>query len=134
MSKARTWLARIEERTLRIGFGIKCASEGEIGLPEPLAFQPALNGGEPVPLGPFGFNQLFRLNHSQRIADLRWVVNFGAFGDKFLRLRVQALFQRFVLGNPLLCRILPHVVGDFHRAELRAAHGTEMRQLGAFGR
>ncbi|PYJ99026.1 MAG: hypothetical protein DME21_11345 [Verrucomicrobia bacterium] len=63
MSKARTRCFRIEERTLRIGFGIKGASEGEIGLPQFLAFQPAFNGREPIPFSPLFSNQFFRLNH-----------------------------------------------------------------------
>jgi hypothetical protein len=40
-------------------------------LPEFLAFQPALHGREPVPLGPFVGNQLFRLNHGKIITELR---------------------------------------------------------------
>ncbi|PYJ84425.1 MAG: hypothetical protein DME22_12905 [Verrucomicrobia bacterium] len=63
MSKARTRRFRIKERTLRIGFGIKRASEGEIGLPEFLAFQPTFNGREPIPFSPLFSNQFFRLNH-----------------------------------------------------------------------
>src|SRR5580658_1712342 len=66
MSRARTRRARIEERTLRIGFGIKRASEGEIGLPELLAFQPALRRRKPKPFGPFLSNQFFRLNHGRK--------------------------------------------------------------------
>jgi hypothetical protein len=65
MRRARTRCARIEERTLSIGFGIKRTSEGEIGLPELFAFLPALNGGEPIPLGPLGSHQLFGLNHEK---------------------------------------------------------------------
>jgi hypothetical protein len=55
---------RIEERTLRIGFGIKRASKGEIGMLEFFALQPALNRCEPVPFGPLTTNQFFRLNHA----------------------------------------------------------------------
>ena len=75
MSRARTRYARIEERTLRIGFGIKRAPEREIGLPELLAFQPALNGREPIPLGPFAANQFFRLNHGKAITGSHLGVN-----------------------------------------------------------
>jgi hypothetical protein len=78
MSRARTRRARIEERTLRIGFGIKRASQREIGLPELLAFQPALHRRKPIPFGPFLSNQLFRLNHGLTIEPTR------ADGDIFL--------------------------------------------------
>jgi len=63
MSRARTRCARIEERTLRIGFGIKRASERQIGLPQLLALQPALHGGEPIPLDPLVFDEVLGLNH-----------------------------------------------------------------------
>jgi len=62
MSSARTRCARIEERTLRIGFGIKRTSQREVGLPELLALQPALCGREATPLGPFVAHQVFRLD------------------------------------------------------------------------
>ena len=65
----RAILFGVEERTLRIGFGIKGASEREVGLPELLAFQPALHGREPIPLGPFVANQLLRLNHGKQITE-----------------------------------------------------------------
>jgi len=38
-------------------------------LPEFLAFQPALHGREPIPLGPFVANQLLRLNHGKQITE-----------------------------------------------------------------
>src|SRR5438552_11976899 len=79
MSKTRTRCARIEERTLRIGFRIKRSSQRQIGLPEFLAFQPALDGCEPVPFGPLGFNQLFRLNHRELIADLNPCVKTSSY-------------------------------------------------------
>ncbi|MSU60922.1 MAG: hypothetical protein EXS31_00775 [Pedosphaera sp.] len=44
-------------------------------MPELLAFQPALDGREPIPLGPLAFYQLFRLNHVKRITDLSLDVN-----------------------------------------------------------
>ena len=63
MSRARTRCARIEERTLRIGFGINKTSEGEVSLPELSAFSTAWCGCEPLPFGPLTANQLLRLNH-----------------------------------------------------------------------
>jgi hypothetical protein len=60
---------------LRIGFGIKRASKGEISLPEFLAFQPALSGREPIPLGPFRAYQFFQINHKNSIAGLASPVN-----------------------------------------------------------
>src|ERR1043166_6799790 len=56
-------LLRMEERTLRIGFGIKGSSQREIGLPQLLGFQPPLNRCQPIPFGQFISNQVFRLNH-----------------------------------------------------------------------
>jgi len=50
---------------LRIGFGIKRASKREISLPEFLAFQPALNGREPIPFSPFRTYQFFQINHKE---------------------------------------------------------------------
>ena len=68
MSSACTWCLRIVERTLRIGFGIKGASEVEIGLPKPLAFQPPLGGREAIPLRPLVADQFFGLNHGKNLA------------------------------------------------------------------
>ena len=44
-------------------FGIKGASQCEIGLPELPGFQPSLNRGQPIPLGQFVSHQSFQLNH-----------------------------------------------------------------------
>src|SRR5665213_114003 len=101
MSRARTRCARIEERTLRIGFGIKRASQREVGLPEFLAFQPALDGREPIPFGPFACNQLFRLNHAKWITDLSFRVNLISFFGKLPRLFFHPLLQRLFLGDAL---------------------------------
>lgn len=68
ISKHWTWCFWIEERTLRIGFGIKGASKCKIGLPETRGLRPALGRGEPVPLGPFLTHQLLRANHIQMVA------------------------------------------------------------------
>ena len=43
-----------------------------------------------------------------------------------------ALFQRLLFRDALLRCILPHALGDFHRAEVRAAHGAKVRGLCAF--
>ena len=64
MSRARTRCTRIEERTLRIGFGIKRSSERQIGLPQLLALEPTLRWREPIPLDPFVFDELLRPNHT----------------------------------------------------------------------
>ena len=59
MSRARTRFCAIEERTLRIGFGIKRASEGEVGRPQLCALGEALSRGQAVPVGPFRSGQRF---------------------------------------------------------------------------
>src|SRR6266540_4511706 len=38
-----------------------------------------------------------------------------------------------LVADPVGLRVLPHVLGDLHRAEVRAAHGAEVRELGALG-
>src|SRR5437867_910616 len=103
MSRARTRRARIEERTLSIGFGIKRASQGEIGLPELLALQPALDRRERIPLGPFLTDQVFRLDHAKLITAARLCVNLGAlftFPPEEIRQSGQAKANRLQIGGP----------------------------------
>src|SRR5215813_14833843 len=52
MSRARTRCARIEERTLSIGLGIKRASEREEGGPEFGVLAPSFGGCQAIPIGP----------------------------------------------------------------------------------
>jgi hypothetical protein len=64
MSRTRTRCTRLEERTSRIGFGIKRSSERQIDLPQLLALPPTLRWREPIPLDPFVFDELLRSNHT----------------------------------------------------------------------
>src|SRR5947199_10227007 len=91
MSRARTLCSRIEERTLSIGFGIKRASEREIGLPELLALQPALNRCEPIPLGPLTAHQFFGLNHAKAIAGSRLGVKLFCELDESFNLLIETV-------------------------------------------
>src|SRR5213593_2590463 len=38
-----------------------------------------------------------------------------------------------LVADPVGPGVLPHVLGDLHRAEVRAAHGAEVGELGALG-
>ena len=42
------------------------------------------------------------------------------------------LFQRFFLGDALLCRVFPHVLRYLHAAKVWPAHGTEVSRLRSF--
>src|SRR5690606_7575319 len=57
---------------------------------------------------------------------LRLPVNLGALLSELLGHFLHALF-RFLLRG-----VVAYLAGDFHGAELRAAHGTEVRDLVAF--
>ena len=60
MSRHRTRCAAIEERTLSIGFGIKRASQGKIGLPKYRALLPALDWREQIPFCPLFSHKFLR--------------------------------------------------------------------------
>jgi hypothetical protein len=45
---------------------------------------------------------------------------------------LQPRFESFRFGKPLLRRVLSDVLGYFHAAEVRTAHGTEVRGLCTF--
>src|SRR6267154_3438062 len=61
---------------------------------------------------------------------LRALVNLRALLHELDRLRFHALLQRLDIRYPLLRRIFTDVLGDLHRAEVRAAHRAEMRDFG----
>src|ERR1700694_1894305 len=63
---------------------------------------------------------------------LRPAIDFAAALHELDGLGFHALRQRFLLRNALRLGILPHVLRDLHRAEVRAAHRAEVRQLGTF--
>ena len=64
-------------------------------------------------------------------APLHLVVHLRAGFDELDRLHFHALLQRFVCADALLFGEVAHVLGDFHRAEVRAAHRAEVRNFGA---
>ena len=59
-------------------------------------------------------------------------LNLRALFHELTRLLFHAALEGFFLGDAQLRRIFPHVFRDLHRAEVRAAHGTEVRALGTF--
>ena len=65
-------------------------------------------------------------------SSLRLRVNLRALIHKLLRLRLHPAFERVLLAHALFGGVFADVLGDFHRAEMRAAHGTKMGALGAF--
>ncbi len=75
ISRARTRCSRIEERTLRIGFGIKRTSQNQERLPESLALHPTFGRTQRVPLCPLRTHQLFSLNHGATIGNISFAFN-----------------------------------------------------------
>src|SRR5690606_10321265 len=59
--------------------------------------------------------------------NLRLPVNLGASFTEFLRHLLHAAFLLFELRG-----VIAYLLRDFHGAEFRAAHGTEMRDLVTF--
>ncbi len=59
-------------------------------------------------------------------------VNLGTLLDELTGLFFHALLQGLLLGDALLGGVFADVFGDLHRAEVRTAHGTEVRGLCAF--
>jgi hypothetical protein len=59
-------------------------------------------------------------------------VKLGALLGELAGLFFQTLFQRLFLAQPMLGGVAPDVLRDLHGAELRAAHGAEVRRLGRF--
>src|ERR1700712_60325 len=57
------------------------------------------------------------------------LINLRAPLHELDRLRLHALLERLRIGDALLGRIVAHILRDLHRAEVRAAHRTEMRDL-----
>ena len=62
---------------------------------------------------------------------LSFRVNLRALFHELLRLFFHPLLQRSFLGDALFGGVFADVFGDFHRAEVRAAHGAKVRGLGA---
>src|ERR1017187_9219044 len=58
-------------------------------------------------------------------------INLRALFHELHRLLFHALRQRRLLIHALRCSVVAHVLGDFHRAEVRSAHRAEVRDLGA---
>ena len=58
-----------------------------------------------------------------------FAVNLAATGDEFDGFDFHAFFQCSLFGNAFFGREVAHVLGDFHRAETRAAHRAEVRDL-----
>ena len=65
------------------------------------------------------------------IKRLRLVINLGAFFLELDGLFFHALVERSLFIDTLRRGVVAHILGDFHRAEMRPAHRAEMRELGA---
>src|SRR6185503_9685352 len=61
----------------------------------------------------------------------RLAVNLRALLDELFAFFFHAFLERFFFRHALLGGVFADVFGDFHGAEMRAAHGAEMRGLGA---
>src|SRR5471032_575999 len=57
-------------------------------------------------------------------------IQLGAVLDEFDGLDFHALLERRIIRNTDAGRILAYFLRDLHRAEMRAAHGAEMRHFG----
>ena len=66
----------------------------------------------------------------QRVSGL--AIQLAALLHEFHRLLFHAFIERGLLVHALLRGEVAHVLGDFHRAETRAAHRAEMRDLAGF--
>src|SRR6478736_1006132 len=58
-------------------------------------------------------------------------VDLRARLDEFDRLRLHPLRKRVAFVQSLLRRVLADILRDLHRAEMRTAHGAEVRELRA---
>jgi hypothetical protein len=67
MSRHRTSCPRKVERTLRIGFGVKRASHGQIKRPQRRACPAPLSGGHAIPLQPLAAFRHIRYVHAKSI-------------------------------------------------------------------
>src|ERR1700722_12983791 len=58
-----------------------------------------------------------------------FAVDFSAACAEFGCLGLHALAQRVGVADTMLLRVIAHILCDLHRAEVRTAHRTEMREL-----
>ena len=66
----------------------------------------------------------------RRVNSLSLVINLSSLLNKLHRLNFHPLFQRSLFVHALRGSKVAHVLADLHRAELRAAHGAEVGDLG----
>ena len=60
------------------------------------------------------------------------LINLRPLLHEFHRLGFHAFLQGLLFRKFLAGGVVPDFLRDLHRAEMRAAHGTEVRELGAF--
>ncbi|CAM2159159.1 200 kDa antigen p200 [Paraburkholderia tropica] len=70
------------------------------------------------------------VRRSEKPLRLLALINLRALLDELDGLHFHAFFQGFVVAHALLRREVAHVLRDLHRAEVRAAHRAEVRDLG----
>ena len=63
---------------------------------------------------------------------LFWRVDCGAFFHELGAFLFQAAFEGFLVGEALFGGVFADVFGDFHAAEVRAAHAAKVGGFGAF--
>src|ERR1700690_127476 len=54
-----------------------------------------------------------------------WEIDFGTLLDECFSHLFHALLQGLLLVVPMSLGVLPHIIRDLHRAEVRPAHGAE---------
>ncbi len=84
--------------------------------------RPLANKPSPPALLPVGEGRFYTV--------LSPVINLRAAADKFLRFGHQSRGERRLCFDPLPRCVLTHFLSNLHRAEMRPAHRTEMRDLG----
>ena len=65
------------------------------------------------------------------LVDLNFLIQLTPFVAELLRLLLHAFHHRFLITvQAVLIGIVTHFLADLHGAELRPAHGAEVRHLG----
>jgi len=98
-----------------------------------LAYMQARQAMPEEPVDDTGFSgQHFGMGDDDKLFHLQ--INFTALFGKFACLLLHALVKRRFRSQSVFLRVVAHILGDLHRAEVWSAHRAEMGYLGAFGR
>ena len=121
ISRHWTWCSRIEERTLRIGLGIKGTSKCKVSLLETRDLCPALSRSQPIPLGPLLTHQFFCANHGGEFRRRSEVLQLVTWASIFRRKHCESLETR---RESRLERSSLRLIGLDIRACLKYSSGT----------